>query len=303
MDAKPIVIIMAAGLGSRYGGLKQMDPVDDAGNVILHYSVHDAAEAGFSDFVFVIRRENEEDFKERITSCFPEEWNIRFAFQETSDIPDGAEPLVERTKPWGTGHAVRACRGLIQGRPFLVINADDYYGKEAFRVMFAFLTGTGKRGEYAMVGYLLKNTVTENGHVARGICECDENGFLTKITERTRIEKKDGGIAFTEDDGQTWTELMPDTPVSMNFWGFTPDFMEETDRRFLSFLQSLTSENALRAEYFLPGIVEQLLEERKCTVRVLPTTEKWYGVTYREDKPVVMKALGDMKAAGLYPNL
>ena len=299
---KPVVIIMAAGMGSRYGGLKQMDPVDDKGNVILHYSVFDAMEAGFEDFIFVIKEENEADFRAIITDKLEGKCNCSFAFQKLDDLPFGYMLLADRVKPWGTGHAVRACRELLGGRSFVVINADDYYGKQAFKKMYDYLVQAGE-GHYAMVGFRLANTVTENGHVARGVCEVDEKGYLTEINERTHIEKRGSGAAFTEDDGSTWTELAGDTLVSMNFWGFTPEFMQEIDSRFKDFLNTLSGEALVKGEYFLPGVVEQLLNENKCDVQVLSTEDKWYGVTYKEDKPSVVAALKEKRDAGLYDGI
>lgn len=289
-------------MGSRYGGLKQMDPVDDLGNVILHYSLHDAIKAGFKDVVFVIKEENEEDFRRIVSDKVKDRINVHFAFQSLCDIPEGFAIPEDRVKPWGTGHAVRACRHIVKDAPFLVINADDYYGSGAFKALYDFLCGA-KQGQYAMAGYRISNTVTENGHVARGVCECDEKGFLTVITERTHIEKRPYGAAFTEDDGKVWTDLPADTLVSMNFWGFTSEFMQEADRRFESFLAGLDENTQLKGEYFLPGIVEQLLDENKCTVQVIPTEDQWYGVTYKEDKPDVVAALAKKRAAGLYPDL
>lgn len=290
MKQKPVLIIMAAGMGSRYGGLKQMDPVDEFGNSILHYSVYDAVKAGFSDVIFVIKEENENDFRRFVTDRLKGVCNVTFAFQKTDDVPEGFSVPEGRIKPWGTAHAVRSCRHVLCGRPFVVINADDYYGKTAFQKIFDFLQ-SAKEGSYAMVGYRLVNTVTENGHVARGVCECSDEGLLTKITERTRIEVHEGGIEYSEDDGNTWNVLKDDTIVSMNFWGFTPGFMEETDKRFNDFCEHLSGEALLKGEYFLPGVVWQLIEENRCTVEVLTTDDKWYGVTYREDKPLVVEAL------------
>lgn len=299
MKKDPVVIIMAAGMGSRYGGLKQMDPVDSFGNSILHYSVYDAMRAGFKDFIFVIKEENEADFRKMVTDKLTGVCNYSFAFQKLEDLPEGYSVPEGRVKPWGTAHAVRACRHLLDGRAFIVINADDYYGAMAFDEIYKYLQ-TAPDGQYAMVGYRLKNTVTENGHVSRGVCAYDENGLLTQITERTRIEKHPDGIEFSEDDGETWSKLEDDTLVSMNFWGFTPEFMQETDERFTAFLDSLKENDRIKGEYFLPGVVEQLITEGKCTVRVLSTDDKWYGITYREDKPGVIAALKEKTDNGEY---
>ncbi len=298
----PALVIMAAGMGSRYGGLKQMDPIDELGNSILHYSVYDAVKAGFRDIVFVIRKEHEEDFRRLVTDRLEGRCSCLFAFQDIMDCPEYFEIPEGRVKPWGTGHAVRACREVCKDRPFVVINADDYYGSSPFREMFSYLS-EAENGHYAMSGYLLRNTTTKNGHVARGVCETDPSGFLQKITERTMIEEKESGIAFSEDGGSSWTPLDENTPVSMNFWGFTPDFMTEADQRFDAFLAGLQDEDKLKKEYFLPGIVEQLLVEGKCDVRVIPTREKWYGVTYKEDKESVVKALKAKRDKGEYEGI
>ncbi len=300
MNKSPVLIIMAAGLGSRYGGLKQIDPIDEFGNVIVNYSIYDALKAGFKDFIFVIKRENEADFKERITDKLNGKCNYRFAYQEISDIPKGYKVPDKRVKPWGTAHAVRACRNYIKDEPFAVINADDFYGYDGFKKLYDYLLNATD-GHYAMVGFVIGKTVTENGHVARGVCEYDKDGFLTSITERTKIEKRSDGIAFTEDEGKTYTYLPDDTLVSMNFWGFTSDFMREINNRFSAFLDGINNDTS--AEYFLPGVVEQLLSERKCDVSVLSTDAKWYGVTYKEDKEGVVSALKKLRNNGQYEGI
>ena len=214
-------------------------------------------------------------------------------------MPEGFSLPEGRTKPWGTGHAVRSCRNVCSDRVFAVINADDYYGSSPFREIFGFLNDT-EAGHYAMAGYLLCNTTTKNGHVARGVCETDASGYLKKITERTMIEEKEGGTAFSEDGGQTWSFLPSDTPVSMNFWGFTPGFMKEITDRFEAFLSGLSCKEMLSGEYFLPGVVEQLLSENKCDVKVIPVDDKWYGITYKEDKATVTEALKHKRENGEY---
>ena len=278
-----------------------MDPIDDRGNVILDYSLYDAMDAGFSKVIFVIKEENEADFRRLITDRLEGKIDYEFAFQRLEDVPDGYAVPKGRIKPFGTAHAVRACRELINGEPFVVINADDYYGKSGFKAIYDFLLTTEK-GHYAMVGYRLKNTVTDNGHVARGVCEYDNEGYLTAITERTHIEKRDGRIAFTTDEGESWTVLPGDTLVSMNFWGFTAEFMDEADKRFSAFMDKL-DENPMKAEYFLPGVVEQLLIEKLCDVKVLSTEDKWHGVTYKEDKPEVMASLKELRDKGAYEGI
>ena len=297
---KPILVVMAAGMGSRYGGLKQMDPVGANGEVILDYSVFDARRAGFETVVFIIKREIEADFKARIGSRIEPHMEVRYAYQDLHDLPEGYAVPEGRVKPWGTGQAIIAGRYVIDA-PFAVINADDYYGVECFRRLYDFLTQPRGAGEYCMVGYLLRNTVTDNGSVARGVCASDGAGNLTVINERTRIEKHPGGIHYTEDDGQSWVELDPDTLVSMNMWGFQPELVEVLQQRFPAFLDQALAENPMKGEYLLPNVVRDLLSEGKATVKVLSSPDKWYGVTYQEDKPCVVQAMADKAAQGIYP--
>ena len=299
---KPVLVIMAAGMGSRYGGLKQIDPVDEQGHIIMDFSIFDAKRAGFEKVIFIIKKEIEKDFKEVIGNRIEKVVDVAYAFQDLHNIPDGYEVPADRVKPWGTAHAVLSCKDLIDG-PFAVINADDYYGRDAFQKIYDFLS-THEDNEkycYTMVGYQLENTLTENGHVARGICEMNEAGELVSVTERTRIEKRDGGAAFTEDDGATWTTLPEGTIVSMNMWGFTEGFLGEIDNGFEAFLEEGLKKNPLKCEYFLPTVVSNLLAQDKATVSVLTSEDKWYGVTYKEDKPVVEQAIKDFKKVGLYP--
>ena len=295
---------MAAGMGSRYGGLKQLDPVGNHGQLIIDYSIYDARRAGFETVVFVIKRELEDAFKAAIGDRLSKVIDVRYAFQELSDLPEGYSVPDGRVKPWGTCHAILAARDVVDG-PFAVVNADDYYGPEGFREIYDYLAANPDRPgcyEFAMVGYRLGNTVTENGSVARGICEEDEHNFLVRVTERTRIEAEGTDARFTEDGGETWTRLSGDTVVSMNLWGFTRSFMDEARARFPAFLDKTLAENPLKGEYFLPSVVTQLLDEHKARVKVLRSADKWYGVTYREDRPVVLKAIADMTASGLYPD-
>ena len=299
---KPVLVIMAAGMGSRYGGLKQIDPVDEQGHIIMDFSIFDAKRAGFEKVIFIIKKEIEKDFKEVIGNRIEKVVDVAYAFQDLHNIPDGYEVPADRVKPWGTAHAVLSCKDLIDG-PFVVINADDYYGRDAFQKIYDFLS-THEDNEkycYTMVGYQLENTLTENGHVARGICEMNEAGELVSVTERTRIEKRDGRAAFTEDDGATWTTLPEGTIVSMNMWGFTEGFLGEIDNGFEAFLEEGLKKNPLKCEYFLPTVVSNLLTQDKATVSVLTSEDKWYGVTYKEDKPVVEQAIKDFKKVGLYP--
>ncbi|MCI9011826.1 sugar phosphate nucleotidyltransferase [uncultured Oscillibacter sp.] len=299
---KPVLVIMAAGMGSRYGGLKQLDPVGNHGQLIIDYSIYDARRAGFETVVFVIKPEIEEDFKRCIGDRVSKSMDVRYAYQLKEDLPEGYCVPEERRKPWGTAHAALAARNVVDG-PFAVINADDYYGPEAFREIYGYLSAhaDGDVYEYVMVGYLLKNTVTENGTVARGVCEETADNFLTRVTERTKIEKGEPP-RYTEDDGQTWTELPGDTIVSMNMWGFTRSFLDEAWARFPAFLDKALAENPAKAEYFLPTVVSQLIDEGKARVKVLRSEDKWYGVTYREDKPTVVSAIAEKTASGLYPD-
>lgn len=299
----PVLVVMAAGMGSRYGGLKQIDPVDEHGNIIIHYSLFDAYRAGFRKAVFVIKPELEDTFREVIGPAVPEKMEISYVHQVITDLPEGYSVPEGRTKPWGTAHAALAARNAVDG-PFAIINADDYYGVGAFQSIYDYLCthpDSPDCYEYTMVGYLLKNTVTENGSVARGICTATEDGYLASVVERTKIEKGEAMPRFTEDDGKTWTEISGDTIVSMNMWGFTRSYLDEAQARFPAFLEQTVRTNPLKGEYFLPSVVSQLLEEGKARVRLLSSADKWYGVTYKEDKPVVVAALKRMREEGVYP--
>ncbi|WP_434310957.1 nucleotidyltransferase family protein [Hominifimenecus sp. rT4P-3] len=299
---KPCLVIMAAGMGSRYGGLKQIDPVDPQGHIIMDFSVFDAREAGFEKVVFIIKEEFQQEFQRVIGDRVAKTMEVAYVFQKLTDLPDGFRVPEGRVKPWGTAHALLSCRKEVKG-PFAAINADDYYGKQAFRDLYRYLTEYEDDLTYhfAMSGYQLKNTLTENGHVARGVCAINEQGYLTDIVEHTHIAWKDGVPAYTEDDGASWAKLPPDTTVSMNMWGFSQNFLRETEERFAAFLEQGIKENPLKCEYYIPTVVHELLEEQKATVQVLKTADKWYGVTYKEDKPLVERAIADMKKAGLYP--
>ena len=303
MTKEPTLIVMAAGMGSRYGGLKQVEKMTETGEIILDFSLYDAMMAGFKRVVFVIREEHRDIFRELVDERAGRFMEIEYAYQKLDDIPEGAEIPEGREKPWGTGHAIYACRELIDG-PFAVINADDYYGPQGFVDIYEYLTSheDDDKMKFCMAGYILGNTITENGHVARGVCEVTEEGWLSSITERTKIlRREDGGIAFTEDEGKTWTPLAEETPVSMNFWGFTRSMMAELMVRFPAFLDEALAKNPQKAEYLLPGVVGELLEEDKARVKVLRSSDQWYGVTYKEDKQSVVDALQSMKDKGLYP--
>ena len=299
---KPVLVVMAAGMGSRYGGLKQIDPVDAQGHIIMDFSIYDAVKAGFEKVIFIIKKANEADFKAAIGDRLSKVIDVEYVFQDLQNIPEGYEVPADRVKPWGTGHAILSCLGVVDA-PFAVINADDYYGSHAFQMIYDYLTthADDDKYRYTMVGYVLENTLTENGHVARGVCVTDENGYLKEINERTHIEKRENGTAYTEDDGQTWNVIPEGSTVSMNMWGFTPSILAELKARFSKFLDENLEKNPLKCEYFLPFVVDELLNEGKATVQVLKSLDKWYGVTYKEDKPVVVAAIQSLKDSGLYP--
>lgn len=298
---KPVLVIMAAGMGSRYGGLKQMDPMDDAGHIIMDFSIYDAKRAGFEEVVFIIKQENEQDFRTCIGDRLSEVMKVSYVFQDLDNIPEGFQVPEGRVKPWGTGHAVLSCLGVVDA-PFAVINADDFYGADAFRLIYDFLTTheDDEKYHYTMVGYLVENTLTENGHVSRGVCMTDGDGYLKGITERTHIEKDGEGARYTEDGGQTWQAIEKGTTVSMNMWGFTASILKELSDRFPAFLAKALDENPMKGEYFLPSVVGDLLAEGKADVKVLQSADKWYGVTYKEDKETVVNAIQKMKNQGIY---
>lgn len=299
---KPVLVIMAAGMGSRYGGLKQIDPVDEQGHIIMDFSIFDAKRAGFEKVVFIIKKENEADFREVIGKRMANHMEVAYVFQDLNNIPEGFSVPEGRVKPWGTAHAVLSAIDEIDG-PFAVINADDYYGRHAFQTIYDYLSTheDDDKYRYTMVGYELQNTVTDNGHVARGICQVSADGKLEGIQERTRIEKRDGKIAFTEDDGETWTFVPGETLVSMNMWGFTRSILDEIKAGFPAFLEKGIAENPMKCEYFLPTVVDNLEKAGRAEVTVLSSKDKWFGVTYKEDKPVVVEAIRKMKEDGLYP--
>lgn len=294
---KPALVIMAAGMGSRFGGLKQIAPVDEQGHIIMDFSLFDAWRAGFRDLVFIIKPELEESFREVIGNRMEKYFNITYVHQTIDKLPEGYSVPEGREKPWGTGHAILCCKDAVDA-PFTVINADDFYGPSAYAAIYDYLANNTDESQYAMVGYRVRNTVTENGSVARGVCEV-ENGLLTGVTERTKIFKDGADAKFTE-DGETFEHLPGDTIVSMNFWGFTPKMLKELDERFAAFLDNAIATNPLKGEYFLPSVVNDQLKAGTATVRVLPCEETWYGVTYREDLDSVKTAIADMKKKGIY---
>ena len=286
------LVVMAAGMGSRFGGLKQLEPVGKNGEAILDFSVYDALDAGFNKIVFVIKKEIEKDFREIVGSRIEKKAKVEYAFQETYKLPEGFTCPEGRTKPWGTGHAILCCRDIVD-TPFAVVNADDYYGKEAFKKIYDCLKANTEN--YCMVGFRLANTLTENGHVSRGVCE-EENGYLTNITERTKIQD----CKYTE-DGENWIALFPDTLVSMNMWGFTPDIFDYLEKDFIEFLKK--NIDVPKSEFYLPFVVDRLIKDNIKKVNVLSTEDRWYGVTYKEDKDTVVSALHKMCDDGMYDGM
>ncbi|MBR2930824.1 MAG: nucleotidyltransferase [Clostridia bacterium] len=297
----PELVIMAAGMGSRYGGLKQIDSVDDFGHIIIDYSIYDAIRAGFRDITFIIKKEIEADFREVLDKHLEgKDVNVKYVYQELDKLPEGYEVPEGRVKPWGTAHALMCCLGTVEA-PFAVINADDYYGANAFTKIYEFLSNVDEsdgKYHYAMVGYHIENTVTEQGTVSRGVCE-HKDGMLTEIVERTKIGVKDGEIYYTEDGIDT--PLEPSTLVSMNLWGLTPSYLEECRKRFALFLDKSLPVNPQKCEFFLPTVISELIGEGKADVRVLDNGDKWYGVTYKEDKATVVEAFRRFKEEGVYP--
>lgn len=299
---EPILLILAAGMGSRYGGLKQMDPVGPSGEVILDYSIFDARRAGFRRVIFLIKHEIEEDFKRLVGARLEKYMEVRYAFQQVDMIPAPYTLPKGRAKPWGTGHAVLCCKELIDA-PFAVINADDYYGVAAFQAAYDYLSGLrdeADRARYMMVGYQVENTLSDNGHVSRGVCTVDGDGHLTDVCERTHIIKTTDGPLYTE-DGETYHRIPEGTLVSMNLWGFTPGFVKALEADFPLFLARALRENPLKAEFYLPSEVSELIRRGDAVVDVLSSRDVWHGVTYQEDKPLVTSALQKLAGEGLYP--
>ena len=299
---KPVLVIMAAGMGSRYGGLKQIDPVDREGHIIMDFSIYDAKKAGFEKVVFIIKKENEKDFKDAVGRRIEKVMDTAYVYQELDSIPEGFAVPEGRVKPWGTAHAILCAAGEIDS-PFAVINADDYYGRSAFEKIYQYLTTheDDEKYRYTMVGYRLINTVTDNGYVSRGVCALNEKNELVSVTERTRIEKRGSGVAYSEDGGSSWKEIDGNTLVSMNMWGFTECILEEIRSGFPAFLKKGLAENPMKCEYFLPSVVSDLLSMGKASVAVLESEDKWYGITYKEDKPAVTAAVQKLKDSGRYP--
>ena len=300
-NSNPELVVLAAGMGSRYGGLKQIDKVDDEGHIIIDFSIYDAIKAGFKDITFIIKHEIESDFREVMDSHLAGKGvNVKYVFQELDMLPEGFSVPECRKKPWGTAHAIACCRGVVNG-PFAVINADDYYGQNAFFEIYEFLKNIPDDGKYhfAMVGYKIKNTVTKEGTVSRGVCEIDEAGYLSDITERTKVGIDDGGIYYY--DGEQRVSLDGETVVSMNLWGLTPDYIDECAVRFEKFLSENLETNPEKCEFYMPLVISDLVREGKADVKVLSNKDRWYGVTYKEDKPGVVEAFKQLKAEGKYP--
>ena len=297
---EPTLVIMAAGLGSRFGGMKQITPVDDDGHIIMDYSIYDAVRAGFKKVVCIIKEEKEAEFEAQIGNRIRKNVDLCYAYQKTDDLPEGFKVPEGRTKPWGTGHAVMSAAAYVDG-PFAVINADDFYGADAYKEIYNFLASDKAENEHAMVGYLLRNTLSDSGSVARGICETDKNGCLTGITERTKIEKRGEDGAYTEDDGKTFIPLAGDTTVSLNLFGFRHSMFDELKARFPKFLDERLKTDPLKCEYFLPSVVSELIEENKASFKVLHSNSTWYGVTYADDLPKLKASIAAMKEKGEYP--
>ena len=298
--SKPTLVIMAAGLGSRFGGNKQITPVDDAGHIIIDYSIYDAVRAGFGRVVCVIKPEMEAAFHRAIGARIAEKVELKYAYQTLDALPEGFSVPEGREKPWGTAHAVLCALPLVEDS-FAAINADDFYGRGAFAAAADFLLAGGDENEHAMVGYRVENTLTENGSVSRGVCEVDADGYLTGVTERTRVSPREGGAAYSEDGGASWTFIPAGTPVSMNLWAFRRGVQEAFGRMFVDFLRDSVPLSPLKAEYYLPWVPNRLIREGRARVRLLHTDERWYGMTYREDTQAVRAALARMKADGIYP--
>ena len=301
---KPTLFLLAAGMGSRYGGLKQLDGLGPHGETIMDYSIYDAIHAGFGKLVFVIRKDFEQDFREKVVSKYQGHLPVEVVFQSLEDLPSGFTVPEGRTKPWGTNHAVLMGKEAIK-EPFAVINCDDFYGRDSFQVMGKYLSGLaeGSANKYAMVGFRVGNTLSESGSVSRGVCSTDEKGFLTTVVERTKIERKaDGEVKYLEDDGETWTAIPETTPVSMNFWGFTHDYFTYSQDYFKYFLGLESTKTNLKAEFFIPLMIDKLIKEGTATVEVLDTTSKWFGVTYPEDRPDTVAKIQKLIDDGVYPD-
>lgn len=295
---KPTLFVLAAGMGSRYGGLKQLDGVGPNGETIMDYSIFDAVNAGFGKLVFVIRKSFEQDFRDKIVKKYEKKISVELVFQEFDKLPEGFKPNPERVKPWGTNHAVMMGKDVIN-EPFAVINADDFYGRESFKILADTLSElNNSENNYCMIGYRIGNTLSESGTVARGVCETDENGYLTGVVERTQVKRINGEVCFKDENDQ-WIAVEDNTPVSMNMWGFTPDYFKYSDDYFVKFLED--NQDNIKAEFFIPLLVNHLIVNKTAKVRVLDTPSKWFGVTYAEDRPDVVAKLKELSDNGTYP--
>ncbi len=300
---KPTLFLLAAGMGSRYGGLKQIDGLGPNGETIMDYSIYDAIHAGFGKLVFVIRKDFEKDFREKVVSKYEGHLPVEVVFQSLDKIPEGFSVPEGRTKPWGTNHAVMMGENVIK-EPFAVVNCDDFYGRDSFRVMGKFLSELpeGSTGKYAMVGFRVGNTLSESGTVSRGVCATDANRYLESVVERTKIERKeDGEVKYLNEDETAWVAIPDTTPVSMNFWGFTPDYFAHSDEYFKYFLGLESTKKNLKAEFFIPLMVDKLIKDKTATVKVLDTSSKWFGVTYPEDRPDTVAKIKKLVDEGVYP--
>lgn len=302
MSLKPTLVILAAGMGSRYGGLKQIDPIDENGHKIIDFSIYDAMRAGFGKVVFIIKKEMEQDFRSCIGDAVSRKMQVEYVFQDLHDVPSDFTIPEGRVKPWGTAHAVLACKDVVR-EPFAVINADDYYGVGAYQSLHEYLTTVQKQDKmpFCMIGYELQNTLTEYGSVARGCCQMDAAGYLETIVERTKIIKTKEGASYSEDDGATYHPLPENMLVSMNMWGFVPEIFEELQASMNRFFASEAEKNPLKSECYIPMEVGRMIKEGKATVKVLPSRDRWFGVTYKEDKPFVVESIRQLKEQGVYP--
>ena len=301
MSTKPTLIVMAAGIGSRYGGLKQIETIGPNGEHIIDYSIYDALKAGFGKVVFVIKKDIEKIFRENVGKTIEEHCDVTYIFQQLEDLPAGFQKPLKREKPWGTGHAIFSCRHVVDA-PFAVINGDDFYGSTSFQTLYDYLINSrhgDSRGDYCMVGYPLENTLTEHGFVSRGVCSVDQDGFLEGVRERTKIQKFGESIKYTEDD-ECWIDIQVGTIVSMNLWGFTPALFSALENHFPQFLQK-NADNLEKIEYFIPDIIADLIHSNQATVKVLSTNEHWFGVTYKQDLARVRQAIKDLIHQGIYP--
>lgn len=298
---KPTLLLLAAGMGSRYGGLKQLDGVGPNGETIMDYSIYDAIQAGFGKAVFVIRKDFEQEFREKILSKYENMIETELVFQSLDALPDGFQCPKDRVKPWGTNHAIMMGENVIN-EPFCVINCDDFYNRDSFMVIGKFLSELkeSETGKYAMVGFRVSNTLSENGTVARGVCDKDENDNLTKVVERTQIKRHEGKVCYN-DGNDNWMELEENCPVSMNMWGFTPDYFKYSNEYFIQFLSNPDNLNNIKSEFYIPTMVDHLINTGEATVKVLDTNAKWFGVTYAEDRPSVVERIKNLIAAGEYP--